>query len=148
MILAVYSRDWAAHLAPHYLPFCLHSWDSLLHPWLAHLNNSTWSLPPSLFSLHLLTFAVSPSLSSPLIPTWAQLWPFSSRWAPERWRWKFFSCEVPVRGLHYTLLKQTLFDLTWCYFEGPSLKRSHHWPLGPSLSLLLIVWDQKREKNM
>lgn len=70
------------------------------------------------------------SVSAPPFPAWAQLKQFSFPSASGLW-WQHFACEVPVRGLHYALLKKTLFDLTRFYFEGPSLKNSHHRPLNP-----------------
>lgn len=155
MILTVHGCDWAAHLAPHHLPYCVHLWDCRLHLLVAHLNNAhahstlvsaVVILTPStpVFGL-----TVSLSVSAALIPAWAQLKHFSCPSAPGLW-WQLFACEVPVRGLHYTLLKKTLFDLTRFYFEGPSLKNSHRWPLSPPSLFppLLIILDQKREKNM
>lgn len=77
------------------------------------------------FIFHVTVFL---SVCAPLIPAWAHLKQFSCPSAPGLW-WQLLACEVPVRGLHYALLKKTLFDLTRFYFEGPSLKNSHRWPL-------------------
>lgn len=80
------------------------------------------------------SFSVSLSVSTALTPACSQLKHISCPLAHGLWL-QLFECEVPVRGLHYTLLKTTLFDLTRFYFEGPSLKNSHHWPLrSPSCS--------------
>lgn len=79
-------------------------------------------MSPLIFALSLLA-CVSVCLCT-LIPAWAQLKQFSCPSA-HRLRRQLFACEVPVRGLHYALLKKTLFDLTRFYFEGPSLKNSH-----------------------
>lgn len=115
---------------------------------LAHLNNApaphsatlvaaVMILTPStlIFCPSLrVCLAVSLSVSTPLIPAWAQLKQFSWPSAPGLW-WQLFACEVPARGLHYALLKKTLFDLTRFYFEGPSLTNSHRRPLCPPFPL-------------
>lgn len=61
---------------------------------------------------------------------------------------------LPLRGLHYTLLRKTLFDLTTFFFFFSQKGQFERIPtadlfanaVDPTLSL--IIFDQKREKNM
>lgn len=137
MILTVHTCDWAVCLVSHHLSFCLHLWDCLLHLWFAHLNNApaqftnlvSAMMIATLFPSHSMSFypcpspclAVSLSVFTSLIPAWAQLKQFSCPSAHELWR-QLVACEKPVRGLHYAVLKKTLFDLTRFYFAGAKLK--------------------------
>lgn len=78
--------DWAAHLASHHLPLCVHLWDCLLRLRLAHLNNAPARSTTLVAAVMILTrpslifcpslrvcLTVSLSVSTPLIPAWAQL---------------------------------------------------------------------------
>lgn len=90
----------------------------------------------------------------PLIPAWAQLKqfpPFLGSWSAVAALCKL---RLPLRGLHYTLLRKTLFDLTTFFFFFPRKGQFERIPtadlfanaVDPTLSL--IIFDQKREKNM
>lgn len=153
MILTMHSCDRAAHLASHHLSLCVHLWDCLFR--LMGCSPEQCTCSRRNISLcddrshpvypHFLSHRLPLSVSAPPFPAWAQLKQFPFPSASGLW-WQHFACDVPVRGLHYALLKKTLFDLTRFYFEGPSLKNSHHRPLNPPP--LLIILHQKREKNM